>query len=74
EKILFTLREKKEISFPELFEREKPEKAEIVATFLALLELSKQRILRAKQHKLFGEIRLFLVEGHWNGTEQQSKD
>ncbi|EQA71270.1 segregation and condensation protein A [Leptospira noguchii] len=74
EKILSTLREKKEVSFPELFERERPEKAEIVATFLALLELSKQRILRAKQHKLFGEIRLFLVEGHWNGKEQQSKD
>ncbi|EMY77987.1 ScpA/B protein [Leptospira weilii serovar Ranarum str. ICFT] len=74
EKILSSLREKKEVSFPELFQRERPEKAEIVATFLALLELSKQRILRAKQHKLFGEIRLFLNEGHWNGTEQQSKD
>lgn len=74
EKIFSTLQEKKEVSFPELFERERPEKAEIVATFLALLELSKQRILRAKQHKLFGEIRLFLVEGHWNGTEQQSRD
>ncbi|AOP33359.1 ribulose phosphate epimerase [Leptospira tipperaryensis] len=74
EKILTSLREKKEVSFPELFEKEHPEKAEIVATFLALLELSKQRILRARQHKLFGEIRLFLIEGQWNGTEQHSKD
>ncbi|MCG6167277.1 segregation/condensation protein A [Leptospira sp. FAT2] len=74
EKILSSLREKKEVTFPELFEKEVPEKAEIVATFLALLELSKQRILRAKQHKLFGEIRLFLVEEQWNGTGQNSKD
>ncbi|PJZ53088.1 segregation and condensation protein A [Leptospira adleri] len=74
EKILASLREKKEVTFLELFEKEHPEKAEIVATFLALLELSKQRILRAKQHKLFGEIRLFLIEAQWNGTEQHSKD
>ncbi|EMG13390.1 ScpA/B protein [Leptospira interrogans serovar Grippotyphosa str. LT2186] len=73
EKILFTLREKKNL-FSGIIRTRKTGKAEIVATFLALLELSKQRILRAKQHKLFGEIRLFLVEGHWNGTEQQSKD
>lgn len=74
EKILSSLREKKEVAFPELFEKEVPEKAEIVATFLALLELSKQRILRAKQHKLFGEIRLFLIEEQWNGTGQNSRD
>ncbi|PJZ57835.1 segregation and condensation protein A [Leptospira barantonii] len=74
EKILSSLREKKEVSFPDLFEKEVPEKAEIVATFLALLELSKQRILRAKQHKLFGEIRLFLIEEQWNGTGQNSRD
>ncbi|TGK00076.1 ribulose phosphate epimerase [Leptospira langatensis] len=63
------LAERSDISFEELFSTVKPEKAEIVAVFLAMLELCKQRIVSIRQHKTFGEIRIFLVGEPWNATK-----
>ncbi|MEI1278658.1 segregation/condensation protein A [Leptospira venezuelensis] len=61
--------ERSDISFEELFSTVKPEKAEIVAVFLAMLELCKQRIVSIRQHRTFGEIRIFLVGEPWNATK-----
>lgn len=55
------IEKKGEIHFSEIFENENPEKAEIVATFLALLELVKNRILKVLQHKMFGEMKILAV-------------
>ncbi|EPG67982.1 segregation and condensation protein A [Leptospira wolffii] len=63
------LAERSDISFEELFSEVNPEKAEIVAVFLAMLELCKQRIVSIRQHKIFGEIRIFLVGEPWNATK-----
>ncbi len=44
--------------FSELF-LNKPTKIELVTTFLAVLELVRQRDIAIRQHQLFGEIRIF---------------
>jgi len=51
------LKEKEAILFTEIFSA-KPTKAEVIATFLAMLEMSKTRIVRVQQHRVFGEIRI----------------
>ncbi|TGK10231.1 ribulose phosphate epimerase [Leptospira fletcheri] len=66
ETISALLVQRSDISFEELFSSVQPEKAEVVAVFLAMLELCKQRILAIRQHKTFGEIRIFLVGEPWN--------
>jgi segregation and condensation protein A len=51
------IRELGKIEFSSLTEREIPT-IEIVVTFLALLELMKQRWVEAEQHTLFGDIQI----------------
>ena len=40
---------------------------EIIVTFLAILELVKQKIIFIKQHKLFGDIKITKREQQENG-------
>lgn len=51
------LKERDVILFTEIFSA-KPSKAEVIATFLAMLEMSKTRMVRVQQHRVFGEIRI----------------
>lgn len=51
------LKEKDAILFTDIFTA-KPSKAEVIATFLAMLEMSKTRMVRVQQHRVFGEIRI----------------
>jgi segregation and condensation protein A len=53
---------KKEFMFQNLFS-ENITLWEIVVTFIALLELVKQDFITVKQHKLFGDIKIFKREG-----------
>ncbi len=55
EEILYTLRDRLEILFSELF-ASASSRAEVVVTFLALLELIRLKRLRVKQSEAFGEI------------------
>lgn len=55
------LKEKEQVLFVEIFS-ERPTRAEIVATFLAMLEMAKTRRLRIMQHRVFGDIRLFRAD------------
>jgi segregation and condensation protein A len=50
------------VAFAALF-RAGASRLEVIVTFLALLELIKQRRIRARQPETFGEIELSLVEG-----------
>ena len=52
-----TLKERAETSFSELVKNAK-DKIEIVVSFLAMLEMVKQRIIHVEQGDLFSEIRL----------------
>jgi segregation and condensation protein A len=56
--IVDILEEKGSITFPELFS-EKPDKAEVIVTFLALLEMVKLALVRLVQHVHSSVIRLF---------------
>ncbi len=60
------LTEKESIEFSALFNDE-IKVWELVVTFLAILELVKREIISIKQHKLFGDIKLFKKVGY-NGT------
>jgi segregation and condensation protein A len=55
EEILYSLRERTEITFRELF-RETASRAEVVVTFLALLELIRLNRLKVRQAEAFSEI------------------
>lgn len=55
------LKEKEQLLFNEIFS-ERPTRAEIVATFLAMLEMAKTGGLRIMQHRVFGDIRLFRAD------------
>ena len=57
EEILWTLSEKTSIKFHNLFDHAAT-RAEIVATFLALLELIRLKQVRAQQSAHFGEIEI----------------
>lgn len=63
------LREKGEMVFSELFSEENPEKEEIVATFMAVLEIVKIKMARVIQHQLFGTIKIISVKEFWTRTE-----
>ncbi len=52
------LKENESISFIEIFS-EKPSKAEVIASFLAVLEMSKTCMIKVQQHKVFGDIKIF---------------
>ncbi|MBM3859926.1 MAG: chromosome segregation protein ScpA [Verrucomicrobia bacterium] len=60
EEILYTLRDRSEIRFVELFS-ENANRAEVVVTFLALLELIRLKRLRVRQMEAFGEINVVKV-------------
>lgn len=51
------LKENEIIIFTEIFSV-KPARPEIIATFLAILEMTKMKIIRVMQHSVFGEIRI----------------
>ncbi|MEM7179974.1 MAG: segregation/condensation protein A [Spirochaetota bacterium] len=50
--------EKGELHFSEIFYEENPESMDVVVSFLAILEMVKQKLLAIFQHKLFGDIKL----------------
>lgn len=50
-----------EIYFSEVFYSAEPENMDIVISFMAILELVKQKITRVMQNVMFGDIKLFLV-------------
>jgi segregation and condensation protein A len=55
------MRSQESVLFQDLF-RENPSRAVIIASFLAILELTKMRRIKILQHRLFGEIRIFRAE------------
>ncbi len=58
------LKQKEQVLFTELFTAQ-PMRMEIVATFLAILEMAKMRRIKIMQHRVFGDIRIiraFTVE------------
>jgi segregation and condensation protein A len=60
EEILYTLRNRAEMLFSELF-AQAMSRTEVVVTFLALLELIRLKRLKVRQEKAFGEIRVIKV-------------
>ncbi len=60
EEILYTLRDRTELLFRELFEKASS-RTEVVVTFLALLELIRLKRLKVRQDKAFGEIQVIKV-------------
>ena len=60
EEILYTLRDRSEMLFRELFEKASS-RAEVVVTFLAMLELIRLKRLRVQQESSFGEIQVIKV-------------
>jgi segregation and condensation protein A len=60
EEILYTLRDRTELRFGELFEKAST-RAEAVVTFLALLELIRLKRLKVRQPEAFGEIQVIKV-------------
>ncbi|HNR86896.1 MAG TPA: segregation/condensation protein A [Spirochaetota bacterium] len=54
---------REQVLFAELFS-ERPRRMEIVATFLAILELAKMHAVRLYQHAVFGDIHI--VRGGWD--------
>lgn len=67
--ILEYLRKGRELSFDQLYEKNKT-RVEIVVTFLALLELVKRHMVGASQTSLFGDIHLY-PEGDLISLEDQ---
>lgn len=60
EKIEQKLSQKREIYFSEIFESEDPDVYDIVYSFLAILEIVKTKKVKIKQHRMFGDIKIFL--------------
>lgn len=61
EYLLSQLDAKGEIHFPDIFTVTNPDKKEIVAAFLAVLETVKIRLCKVVQHQVFGEIKIVKV-------------
>ncbi|HMV45840.1 MAG TPA: segregation/condensation protein A [Leptospiraceae bacterium] len=55
------LQEKNEINFFDIFDTSEPDTYDVVFSFLALLEIVKLKKVAIKQHKMFGNIKIFLV-------------
>jgi segregation and condensation protein A len=55
------LSSKREIYFSEIFLSKDPETLDIVYSFLAILEIVKLGKIQIKQHKMFGDIKIFSV-------------
>ena len=62
ESILLMISVRREMIFTDLFEPDY-DKSDIVTTFLAVLELLKYGRLRATQEEVFGEIKIYAIEG-----------
>jgi segregation and condensation protein A len=60
EEILYNMRDRSDMVFTEVFARAQS-RAEVVVTFLALLELIRLKRLRVRQHESFGEIHVTKV-------------
>ena len=60
EEILYNLRDRSELIFTELF-ASAGSRAEVVVTFLALLELIRLKRLKVRQSEAFGEIQVIKV-------------
>ena len=60
EEILYTLRERSEMVFSDLFAKA-GSRVEVVVTFLALLELIRMKRLKVQQVEAFGEIQVIKV-------------
>jgi len=58
EHIADLLKEKEYILFAEIF-TSRPNRAEIIASFLAILEMAKTKFAKILQHRVFGEIRIY---------------
>lgn len=56
------VKEKKVINFFQLFPEEAT-KIEVIVTFLAILELIRQKFIKIRQTKIFGEIDIYLNDG-----------
>ncbi|MCC5813252.1 MAG: segregation/condensation protein A [Leptospira sp.] len=63
------LKEKGEMLFADLFESDHPQTQEIVAAFMAVLEIVKIKVAKVVQHQLFGTIKLIAVNHSWTRTE-----
>ena len=61
EEILYTMRDRATVAFRELFEAASS-RAEVVVTFLALLELIRLKRLRVRQDEAFGEINIIKAQ------------
>ncbi|MFA5519063.1 MAG: segregation/condensation protein A [Spirochaetota bacterium] len=55
--IIQLLKEKESLLFDDIF-TSKPSRAEVIASFLALLEMTKSGIIKIQQHRVFGDIRI----------------
>ena len=55
------LQQRKEIDFSDIFDSTEPDTYDVVFSFLALLEIVKLKKVAIKQHKMFGNIKIFLV-------------
>lgn len=70
EEILLKLDYKAEIAFTNLFDNNH-NIWELIVTFLAILELVKQKIISAKQHKLFGDIKIIKRDEGEHGSQEE---
>jgi segregation and condensation protein A len=55
------LEQRKEIDFSDIFDSTEPDTYDVVFSFLALLEIVKLKKVAIKQHKMFGNIKIYLV-------------
>ncbi len=55
--IIQLLKEKESLLFDDIF-TSRPLRAEVIASFLALLEMTKSGIIKIQQHRVFGDIRI----------------
>ncbi|MCK7484077.1 MAG: segregation/condensation protein A [Candidatus Moduliflexus flocculans] len=75
EHITELLKENEAVIFNDIFS-ERPSKPEIIATFLAILEMSKTGMIKVQQHRVFGDIRIlrnFSLESIDSGTVNRRK-
>jgi segregation and condensation protein A len=73
-RILFLLSGRESLGFRELFS-ERPDRQEVVVTFLAMLELVKMRLLRLMQNARYGAIWVFpAVSGEETIDPQLTED
>ena len=55
------LDKRREIDFSDIFDSTEPDTYDVVFSFLALLEIVKLKKVGIKQHKMFGNIKIYLV-------------